>query len=157
MDTLPMLVSHRSARAFPTSSRSCPAKRPSSTTKAPPQPRVWINLLFNSSSNTVLSGPVNRVQTQVLLLLLPSIAAEPLRPAVCEDLSRRQEGVPNGSDFPHAVAASAAFALYLRDGRYITQFSCLHSSQTDAICPCVPQLHKPGWDRLFACLSLPQF
>lgn len=93
-------------QSFPTAPRSCPAKRPSSTTKAPPQPRVWINLSCNSSRNTVLSGPVNGVQTQV-----PSIAAEPLHPAVCEDRSRRQAGVPNGSDFPHAVAASAAFAL----------------------------------------------
>lgn len=153
MDTLSVLISHRSAKAFPTSSRSCPTKRPSSTTKVPPQLQVWINnLLFNSSRNTVLSGPVNGLQTQVLLLLLPSIAAEPLRPAVCEDPSQRQAGVPNGSDFPHAVAASAAFALCPRDGCYITQFSCLHSSQTDAICPCVPQLHKPGWDQLSDCL-----
>ena len=140
-----MLVSHRAAKVFPTSPRSCPAKRPSSTAKAPPQPRVWINLLCNSSRNTVLSGPVNGVQTQVLLLLLlPSIAAEPLHLAVCEDRSRRQAGVPNGSDFPHAVAASAAFASCPGDGCYITQLSCLHSSQTDAICSCVPQLHKPG-------------
>lgn len=70
--------------------------------------------------------------------------------------------VPKGSKKPvHQGRVSLILSHFVQPlpsaemGSYVTQFFCLHSSQTDPLQSCVPEPHKPSCDKSFmACLKV---